>query len=240
MAKKNRSVATAIAVVGGVFGLHRFYMGRFWTGVLMLFSLGGLGVWWIIDIILLVLGKLSAEGGEILPWINRKHKSSEPKYPAQSSSQNGEKMTGNALVVDFTATIACKFPGLESVDDGSFYIEALEFRDVAICTDVERSGLKDSKKKLLTASMWEEHLAYSYELDSDGENWIVTIEGGMAAEILEDKTLEEFDLNEMPLENVIISWAEDGDSPKVVGQETELEEIDISNIEIRNDFEEYP
>jgi hypothetical protein len=149
-------------------------------------------------------------------------------------------MSGNALIIDFTATIACKFPTLESVDDGSFYIEVLDFGDIAICADVERSGLKGSKKKLLTASMWESELAFSCELDADGENWVVTIEGGMAAEIPEDEDLKTFDPTEMSLENLVISWAEDGDSPKVVGQDTELEEVDVSNIEVKDDFEEYP
>lgn len=149
-------------------------------------------------------------------------------------------MSVNALIIDFTATIACKFPELESVDDGSFYIEVLDFGDIAICADVDRSSLKGSKKKLLTASMWESELSFLYELDADGENWVVTIEGGMAAEIIEDEDLQGVDPSEMKLENLIISWAEDGDSPKFVGQETGLEEVEILSIEIKDDFEEYP
>ncbi|MEN9752026.1 MAG: hypothetical protein RLZZ600_1073 [Actinomycetota bacterium] len=37
----------------GVFGVHRFYVGKVGTGILMLLTAGGLGIWWIIDIILI-------------------------------------------------------------------------------------------------------------------------------------------------------------------------------------------
>ena len=33
----------------GVFGAHRFYLGRFWTGLLYLFTGGLLGVGWFVD-----------------------------------------------------------------------------------------------------------------------------------------------------------------------------------------------
>lgn len=37
----------------GICGLHRFYVGRFWTGLLWLFTLGLLGIGQIIDLFLL-------------------------------------------------------------------------------------------------------------------------------------------------------------------------------------------
>lgn len=37
----------------GVCGLHRIYLGRFWTGLLWLFTLGLLGIGQIIDLFLL-------------------------------------------------------------------------------------------------------------------------------------------------------------------------------------------
>lgn len=147
-------------------------------------------------------------------------------------------MASNALVIEFAATVACKFSELESLDDGSLYIEVIDFGNVAICANVERSGLKESQKKVFRAEMWEADLAYSYH--SDGENWIISVEGGMAAEIMEDSGLEGLEVSDVLIENVVLSWAEDGDSPKVVAQEIVLEEADISSIEIKDDFEEYP
>ncbi|MFM1808433.1 MAG: hypothetical protein RLZZ242_1158 [Bacteroidota bacterium] len=40
----------------GVFGVHRFYTGHTTIGVIQLFTLGGCGIWVIIDFILIVTG----------------------------------------------------------------------------------------------------------------------------------------------------------------------------------------
>lgn len=38
---------------GGIFGLHRLYLGEVGRPILMALTLGGVGVWWIIDAFLL-------------------------------------------------------------------------------------------------------------------------------------------------------------------------------------------
>jgi TM2 domain-containing membrane protein YozV len=40
----------------GVFGAHRFYVGRVGSAFLQLFTLGGCGIWAMIDLILIVCG----------------------------------------------------------------------------------------------------------------------------------------------------------------------------------------
>lgn len=37
----------------GVFGIHRFYVGKIGTGILMVLTLGGLGIWSLIDFIII-------------------------------------------------------------------------------------------------------------------------------------------------------------------------------------------
>ena len=55
--KRSRGVALGLGFFGGVFGLHRFYVGKIGTGIAMLCTLGGLGVWWLYDIVLLAAGE---------------------------------------------------------------------------------------------------------------------------------------------------------------------------------------
>ena len=42
----------------GSLGIHRFYLGKTGTGILMLLTLGGLGIWTLIDVVRLVIGSM--------------------------------------------------------------------------------------------------------------------------------------------------------------------------------------
>ena len=53
----------------GVIGAHRFYVGKIGTGLLMVFTLGGLGIWTFIDLILIIVGKFKNKDGEVLSRI---------------------------------------------------------------------------------------------------------------------------------------------------------------------------
>lgn len=47
--KKDLKIAYAIWVLLGIFGGHRFYLGDTGRSIAMLFTLGGLGVWTLLD-----------------------------------------------------------------------------------------------------------------------------------------------------------------------------------------------
>ncbi|MCL1697979.1 MULTISPECIES: TM2 domain-containing protein [unclassified Lysinibacillus] len=52
----------------GSLGIHRFYAGKIGTGILMIITLGGLGIWTLIDFIMIIIGKFKdKEGMEIKP-----------------------------------------------------------------------------------------------------------------------------------------------------------------------------
>lgn len=47
----------------GPWGIHRFYVGKIGTGFLFLITLGGLGLWWLIDLILICAGGFTDDNG---------------------------------------------------------------------------------------------------------------------------------------------------------------------------------
>lgn len=54
--EKSRGVALALVTLLGVFGGHRFYVGKTGTGILQAVTLGGAGLWWLYDLILVASG----------------------------------------------------------------------------------------------------------------------------------------------------------------------------------------
>ncbi|MDC0259068.1 TM2 domain-containing protein [Verrucomicrobiales bacterium] len=63
---KSRGLAAILAFFFGVFGAHRFYAGKFGTGIVQLLTIGGLGIWSIIDFIIILFGEFKdSEGHKI-------------------------------------------------------------------------------------------------------------------------------------------------------------------------------
>ena len=50
----------------GVLGIHRFYVGKVGTGIAMILTLGGLGVWVLVDFIMLLVGSFRDKEGLLL------------------------------------------------------------------------------------------------------------------------------------------------------------------------------
>lgn len=66
---KSRGIAFILALVLGVFGAHRFYAGKIGTGILMICTVGGLGIWYLYDVVMIASGQFTdAEGRRLLRW----------------------------------------------------------------------------------------------------------------------------------------------------------------------------
>ena len=66
---KSRGIAFMLAIVLGVFGAHRFYVGKTGTGLLMLVTIGGLGIWYLYDVIMVASGSFTdADGRRVVRW----------------------------------------------------------------------------------------------------------------------------------------------------------------------------
>ena len=60
-------VATLIlCILLGGLGVHRFYVGKTWTGILMLLTLGGLGIWELVDLIVIAVQKFKDSKGLLI------------------------------------------------------------------------------------------------------------------------------------------------------------------------------
>ena len=63
---KKRTTAFLLCLFLGWIGAHRFYVGKFGTGILMWITGGGCFIWWFIDFIVIVLDKFKDKDGRIL------------------------------------------------------------------------------------------------------------------------------------------------------------------------------
>ena len=65
----SRLVAALLCFMLGAFGAHRFYVGKIGTAILMILTLGGLGLWVIIDLIVILVGSFrDADGYRVMLW----------------------------------------------------------------------------------------------------------------------------------------------------------------------------
>ena len=51
--------------LGGL-GVHRFYVGKVGSGILQLLTLGGLGIWSLIDLIMIITGNFRDKDGYLI------------------------------------------------------------------------------------------------------------------------------------------------------------------------------
>ena len=69
MSEKKILPAAILCFFLGCFGIHRFYVGKIGTGVLQILTLGGIGIWALIDFVMIVIGSFTdKEGNKLTQW----------------------------------------------------------------------------------------------------------------------------------------------------------------------------
>tara|TARA_B100001250_G_scaffold407346_1_gene427940 strand:- start:1184 stop:1384 length:201 start_codon:yes stop_codon:yes gene_type:complete len=64
--QKSKVTAALLCFFLGGLGVHRFYVGKVGTGVAMIFTLGGLGIWALVDFIMILMGTFTDVNGKKL------------------------------------------------------------------------------------------------------------------------------------------------------------------------------
>ena len=57
-----------LSIFLGELGIDRFYLGKVGTGILKLITLGGFGVWWLIDVILVIASAMRDKNGLLVAY----------------------------------------------------------------------------------------------------------------------------------------------------------------------------
>jgi len=60
---KSQVAALLLCIFLGWLGVHRFYLGYIWQGIVQLLTLGGLGIWALIDLVRIITGDLQPKDG---------------------------------------------------------------------------------------------------------------------------------------------------------------------------------
>ena len=60
---KSQVMALILVLLVGGLGIHRFYLGYTWQGIVQLLTLGGCGIWSLIDLIRIITGSLQPKDG---------------------------------------------------------------------------------------------------------------------------------------------------------------------------------
>ena len=94
---KSAVLTLILAIFFGMFGFHRFYVKKLGTGLLMLLTLGGIGIWGLVDLIGIINNKFEDNKGRTLILFKR---------PTQSKKA---LMTVGAIIVSFIVSFAYAF-----------------------------------------------------------------------------------------------------------------------------------
>ena len=63
---KNYLATVLLAFFLGTLGIHRFYVGKIGTGILMILTAGGFGIWQLIDLIVALFGQFKDKEGRYI------------------------------------------------------------------------------------------------------------------------------------------------------------------------------
>ena len=64
--EKSWTTTLLLCLFLGSIGVHRFYAGKTGTGIIQLLTLGGCGIWTLIDLIMIIMKKFTDKDGNVI------------------------------------------------------------------------------------------------------------------------------------------------------------------------------
>ncbi|MHC4237370.1 MAG: TM2 domain-containing protein [Planctomycetota bacterium] len=68
--EKSGIVCLLLLLLVGWLGAHRFYAGKIGTAILFIITAGGMGIWALIDLIMIIMGKFTDADGNAIALSN--------------------------------------------------------------------------------------------------------------------------------------------------------------------------
>lgn len=66
---KSRKTALILCIIGGIFGFHYFYVGRWGRGFFYMITIGCFMIGWFLDIIKILMGRFCDQyGNYLIEW----------------------------------------------------------------------------------------------------------------------------------------------------------------------------
>lgn len=123
------SITLILCVLIGVWGVHRFYVGKVGTGLLMLFTFGGFLIWWIIDLILIATESFKDHEGRKIPYTTTTSASASASQSTTSNDTHNDLKDSLPLDQKFDKKIASELRELALLkDEGILTDEEFEIK----------------------------------------------------------------------------------------------------------------
>jgi hypothetical protein len=118
--ERSRGVTLALAALLGPFGGHRFYVGKNGTGLLMLGTLGGCGLWVIFDLVMIIGGSIRDASGRLVsrwdPETAARHEPGVPDAVLRELDDLRTEVAELAERLDFAERLLARPQGTEPTD----------------------------------------------------------------------------------------------------------------------------